>query len=44
MGTIGLVVITPLIAESCLSNVEEETSNFIYILGLWLKEGSKYQM
>jgi hypothetical protein len=29
MGTTGLVVTTPLMAESCLSKAEEETINFI---------------
>jgi hypothetical protein len=30
IGTTGLVVTTPLIAESCFSRAEEETINFIY--------------
>ena len=29
IGTTGLVVTTPLMAESCLSKAEEETINFI---------------
>jgi hypothetical protein len=31
MGTMGLVVITPLMAVSCLSSAEDETTNFIWV-------------
>jgi hypothetical protein len=44
IGTTGLVVTTPLIAESCFNSAEEETINFMYraYLKITILNGGKF--